>query len=45
MGGILGGLIAAAVGGVLAILASVGVVSTQSAVPPVPDAQYITYDG
>jgi hypothetical protein len=41
----MGGIIAAVVGAVLAVLAGVGLVSSQSAVPPVPEAAYITYDG
>lgn len=43
MGGVLAAVVAALVGGVLALVAGFGLVSSQTAVPAVVDAPYITY--
>lgn len=40
----IGAVVSAVIGGVFAVGAAFGIVSSQSAVPPVVDAPYITYD-
>lgn len=45
MGGVVGIVVAAAVGSLLAVMGIFGLVSSQSATPPVVDAPYVTYDG
>ena len=39
-----GALVSAVIGGVLALGAAFGLVSSQTAVPPAADVPYITYD-
>lgn len=44
MNALTGSLVAAVAGVILAVLGAVGLVSTQSATPPVVTAPYVAYD-